>query len=180
MPSQRCSDVFAFVLQEEGGATYTNDPRDSGGPTKYGVTLATLRKFMTNPGLTANDVRDMTLDTATAIFETNYWNLCQCDSLPPGIDSSVADMAYNAGVDRAVRFLQQAVGVDADGDLGPISMGAIRDADPATVVGTYATICTNFYLGLHNRTYQKGWLNRVAARDQFSLNSIGDSTNPVA
>ena len=30
---------FHFTMDEEGGETYTNDPRDPGGPTKYGVAL---------------------------------------------------------------------------------------------------------------------------------------------
>lgn len=34
-------DIISDIIRAEGTA-YTNDPRDSGGPTKYGITQAAL------------------------------------------------------------------------------------------------------------------------------------------
>ena len=33
-------DIIDGIIRRE-GSTYTNDPADPGGPTKYGITLAT-------------------------------------------------------------------------------------------------------------------------------------------
>src|SRR5262245_3942254 len=48
--------VFDRVLKHEGGATYTNHPADPGGPTKYGITIHDVRKYL-KPGATASDVK---------------------------------------------------------------------------------------------------------------------------
>ena len=47
--------VFRHLLASEGG--YTNDPRDRGGPTRWGVTLEVLRVWRKDDTLTAKDVK---------------------------------------------------------------------------------------------------------------------------
>lgn len=98
------------------GSRYTNNPNDSGGPTKYGITLKTLsayRKFEVG----AIDIENLTREEAIAIYTENYVN-------KPGfarianIDQMVAleciDTGINMGVNTATTFLQRALNVFSD------------------------------------------------------------------
>ncbi len=71
-------------------------------------------------------------------------------------------MAVNAGPHRGAVILQRALGVVADGRIGPITREAIRKADPVQLIERYSVESQRFYLGLHQPRFTKGWLNRVA------------------
>lgn len=171
MSIERCNAVFAFAVTQE-GSKFENDSRDPGGATKYGITLTTLREYYGNYSLGTTDVASLTYSVAQTIFRKSYWNPCRGDELPLGIDSSVVDEAYNAGVNRAIKFLQTTVGTTPDGNFGPITMAAILKISPVIFVNNYAKICIDFYKSLGNKTYENGWLNRVEARKIFSLSTI--------
>jgi lysozyme family protein len=86
------------VLKSEGG--YTNDPKDHGGPTNYGITIADYRAYINKSG-TASDVKNMHLADAQSIYRTKYWNALGCDDLPSGVDYTVFDYGVNSGISRA-------------------------------------------------------------------------------
>ena len=69
--------AFDFSMQEEGGATYTNDPEDPGGPTKWGVALNFNRGAIPDKNgdgkIDAADVRLLTREDAMRIYRQNYW-----------------------------------------------------------------------------------------------------------
>jgi lysozyme family protein len=89
------------------------------------------------------------------------------DDLPAGVDLSVFDFGVNAGPRRSVEMLQSAVGVDADGDLGPISMAAISAASPATVVASLSGMQRAHYESLDTfDVFGAGWLARNERRLQ--------------
>ena len=175
MSEERCQEVFNFVVQEE-GSTFEDDPRDPGGATKFGVTLQVLREYRHDFSLSPDDVASLTFGDALQVFRDLYWVPCRADVLPIGIDASVVDEAYNAGVSRAIKFLQQAANVPVDGVFGPQTLNAVQAVDPTTIVQTFGNICSEFYRSLDNPTFQKGWLNRVAAREAFSIASIQNNT----
>jgi lysozyme family protein len=75
----------------------------------------------------------------------------------------VFDMGVNAGPGRSIKLLQSAVGVPADGGLGPISMKAVLAADPVELIDRFSAEKEAFYRSLDSfKTYGTGWLNRVA------------------
>ena len=103
-----------FIFKAEGG--YSPTIRlDPGGPTNFGITLATLRAYEGNPNLTAHDVKKLTPAVAKEIYRTAYWNRMQCGSLPAGLDLEVFDFGVNSGPAEAVKALQKIVGVTSDG-----------------------------------------------------------------
>jgi len=68
-----------------------------------------------------------------------------------------------AGKKRAVMELQQAVGVTADGVIGPKTMEAVNAQDLNDVILTLTAERLRFYTSLSTwSTYGKGWTNRVA------------------
>lgn len=157
------SPILDFTLREEGGWADNSD--DPGGATMKGVTLATFQSHY--PGSTADDLRNITEDQLAAIYRNGYWNTVRGDDLPAGVDLSVFDFGVNAGPRRSVEMLQSAVGVDADGDLGPISMAAISAASPATVVASLSGMQRAHYESLDTfDVFGAGWLARNERRLQ--------------
>lgn len=117
--------ILAAVFAMEGG--YVNDPRDPGGETNHGITVAVARDF----GYTGS-MKDLSQDTATNIYVTNYINkpgFGDIITLSPAVGQKVVDAGVNAGTSRSSRWFQQSMnslsrgGVDfpqinVDGKIG--------------------------------------------------------------
>ncbi|KVT60593.1 hypothetical protein WK55_09610 [Burkholderia ubonensis] len=122
--------AFALVVGIEGGfSTDQNDPGNwTGGKvgvgvfkgTKYGISAAAY------PNL---DIANLTPDDAKAIYGSDYWAACACDRVPWPLALFVFDCAVNQGVGAAKMTLQQALGVTADGVIGPVTLAAAQNAD---------------------------------------------------
>ena len=156
-------DVHAIareVIAREGG--YVNDPDDPGGATKYGVTLATLRRLgvdLDGDGkVTAEDVKRLDRDRAEAIFIEHYFHGPQIDRLPAALQASVFDMYVNAGT-NAVKILQRLLtGMDeavaVDGAIGPQTIAAAARAAgdaPTLLADAYGIERRNYYYALAGR-----------------------------
>lgn len=114
---------MAEVFRHEGG--YANNPQDPGGETNRGISRRSYPK---------EDIRGMTQERAALIYRRDFWDACKCDDLPSGIDLATFDAAVNSGPYRAAKWLQQAVGVDADGKIGPQTITAAKTTyGPAAV-----------------------------------------------
>lgn len=152
---------IAEILQQEGG--FVNNPADPGGATNLGITKATLEAFREKP-VTEDDVRNLTKDEAQEIYRAKYWNVMRCNDLPPGIDLMVFDFGVNAGPQRSVKLLQKAAGVTIDGSVGPITLAAVRAADPAELIARFAQGRMDHYRSLATfETFGRGWTNRTEA-----------------
>ena len=88
------------VLIHEGG--YVDHPRDPGGATNKGVTLKTFRRFY-GKSQTKNDLKKITNKQLQKIYKKGYWDKCQCDELPAGVDYVAFDQAVNSGPGRSAR-----------------------------------------------------------------------------
>lgn len=172
-PANRFRTVVELTLIHEGGATYTNHPADPGGPTKWGVTIWDVRKHL-NPAATAADVRALTKEQALTIYKANYWDRVNADCLAPGVDYVVFDYAVNAGVGRATRALQTAVGVKADGEIGPASCAAAAAKDPEKVVMDVSRARMRFQMGLPTRfnVFKNGWRRRIQSVEARALSMV--------
>lgn len=97
------------TLKWEGG--YTNDARDPGGPTNWGITIADAKKYW-KKNATAEDVRKMPLDIAVDIYRSKYWKTSyyDCDKLNAGVDLAVFDFGVNSGPARAAKYLKSSIG----------------------------------------------------------------------
>jgi lysozyme family protein len=104
--------AFTKIVALEGG--YSDDPRDPGGKTRYGITEAVARA-----NGYVGEMHRLPLDTAKAIYRTNYWEACRCDSLPWPLALYVFDAAVNQGVSTAIKMLQRALDTVQDGHIGP-------------------------------------------------------------
>lgn len=154
-----------FVRRWEGG--WSDHAQDPGGKTNHGITLATYTNWRRSQGLpdpSADDLRAISEEEVEAIYQQNYWDACRCDELPPPIALVVFDMAVNAGPSRSIRLLQEALGVTADGIIGPRTLSAARAADPQEAAAEFTARRSMYYAGLSTfRTFGLGWMRRTAA-----------------
>jgi lysozyme family protein len=73
------------------------------------------------------DGREPTADQARDVFVSHYWQASGCHRLPWPISLAMADYAYNSGSGRAVRELQDLIGADADGRVGPMTVFKVQE-----------------------------------------------------
>ncbi len=71
MARQNLEPSLKLLFGDEGG--YSNSATDSGGPTKFGVTHRTLAAYRGVPFVTAQQVKDMTIQEAEEIYRRSYW-----------------------------------------------------------------------------------------------------------
>lgn len=158
-------DAFwPLLLEEEGG--FDDDPRDPGNwtggqvnvgrlvGTKYGIDAASHWRECDIPSLTPLQ--------AKAIYLRSYANPVRFDDLPAGVDVMVVDTAINQGPHKASIWLQEAVGANPDGAIGPKTIAAARVADPVATIAAIADRREAHYRSLSTFvTFGRGWLNRI-------------------
>jgi lysozyme family protein len=146
--------AWTQLLGNEGG--YVDNPADPGGATMYGVTQRVAR----NHGYTG-DMRDLPIATAQAIAKQEYWDRYSCDEFDPRIAFQVLDTAYNGGY--AARWLQQAVGVEQDGIIGPATIAAVKAQNVYQTIMRFDSYRLSYLAMLGTwPTFGRGWANRIA------------------
>ena len=155
-------------------------PADPGGPTNFGITLATLRAYEGDPNLTADDVKKLTPADAKEIYRTAYWNRMQCGALPAGLDLEVFDFGVNSGPAESVKTLQRLVGVTQDGSIGPITLAAVGQFNVGDLIGRFAQARLAFYQSLNMPEFEQGWATRVAQIQTAATKMLDASQVAVA
>jgi lysozyme family protein len=127
------NEIVDKTLGHEGG--YVNDPRDSGGETIWGITLATARRYgYTGP------MRGMPRSEAVRIYIERYLvepKIDKINSINTWVCAEIYDTGVNCGPVRAIMWLQQALNVlnrngqdypdlNVDGDLGGKTLAALQ------------------------------------------------------
>lgn len=129
---------MTFVFKWEGG--YVNDPVDPGGETNYGISKRSYPNV---------DIKNLTKQAAQVIYQRDYWNAINGDSLDPALACAALDTAINMGVGRAKQFLAK-----------------------TSEWAQFIQLRKDYYNGLvaskpTMSKYLKGWLNRVNDLEKF-------------
>jgi lysozyme family protein len=152
-------DCLELVLKHEGG--FVNHPKDPGGITNLGVTKRVWEEWVGHE-VDEKAMRALTPALVAPMYEMKYWRTSYCEKLPRGLDLLVFSMAVNAGSGRSVKLLQDAIGVVADGIIGPRTMARINEANVETLIDSFSEARTSFYKGLKLfPVFGRGWLNRT-------------------
>lgn len=139
----------------EGG--YSNHPKDPGKATNFGITEAVARAH----GFTG-DMRNLTREEAIDIYFQSYWDKKVMDHINNALGLHVYDTAINSGYSRAVKILQEALGVPADGSIGVATMNALSAKTPSELIPKYCICRMHFLAGLSTYSvFGKGWRNRL-------------------
>lgn len=163
------------VLLSEGG--YTNDPRDPGGPTNWGITLADARAYWKR-GATADDVRSMPVGVAREIYKIKYWDALDGDELPAGVDYTVFDYGVNSGIARSGKVLRRVLALDTkDWHVTTEVLAKLKTVHAASVVNAINNERLAFLMGLRTWShFGKGWAARVASVRSYSEHIAHDLT----
>jgi len=147
--------VINIILNNEGGYCWHKD--DPGGETKYGISA---RNFPNE------NIKNLTEDRAKELYYINYWVPLNLS----GINNSelvlqIFDFAVNAGMNRAIKFVQEIAGVEVDGAMGPITKKAINEYK-LDIVELYKHRRRKYYRELAKKrsemkVFLKGWLKRI-------------------
>lgn len=148
--------AFALLLGHEG--EFSDHPDDPGGKTRFGVTEAVAREVGYK-----GDMRELPLELAQRIYLEKYWKPIRADDLPPGVRYATFDAAVNSGPAQATRWLQRALGVDADGVIGPQTLAAAYAQDANALRMRMLAQRLRFMTGLSNwPAFSRGWSRRIA------------------
>lgn len=150
-------EAFDRLIGHEGG--YSDHPSDPGGRTMFGVTERVARSH----GFTG-DMRTLTRDEAKRIYRADYWEPIRAEELPQQVRFDVFDGAVNSGVKQSIKWLQAAVGAQADGVIGPKTLAAVSAMTPDRVSKRYNGHRLRFMKDLKNwPSFSRGWAERIAA-----------------
>lgn len=127
-----------IILQHEGGLS--DDRRDPGGITKWGVSLRFLQAAgldLNNDGkIDRHDVLGLDRPGAKEVYKEHWWDKYQYEHLHDIIVvSKVFDLAVNMGGYHAHKLLQIAINrlndnpIQVDGIIGPITRQAANKTD---------------------------------------------------
>lgn len=159
--------ALAAVLHDEGG--FVNHPADPGGMTNLGCTKSTWEKWVGHP-VTEQDMRALTPANVAPLYKDKYWDKVKGDDLPAGVDYVVFDTAINSGPGRAAKLLQECVGVNADGAIGPATLAAARAIVPADLINLFCDKRLAYLETLPTwPTFGKGWGRRVQESREAAL-----------
>lgn len=148
--------AFHILLGHEGG--FEDHPDDPGGATNWGVT----EKVARSEGYTGH-MKDLPVDFAKAVYRRMYWDAVKADRLPEGVRFDVFDGAVNSGPRQSIRWLQEALGVSADGVIGPVTLSAASAANPDRVAKKFNGLRLKFMTTLkHWPSFSRGWAVRIA------------------
>lgn len=160
-------DIIERVLKSEGG--FVNNPNDKGGATNFGITAARLGQWRKlGRAATVDEVRELTEAEAREIYEAWYVIEPRFDRIADAyLQSVVVDCGVLHGTGRAARWLQTALGVAVDGDLGDESLGALDKADPVLVARRVLALRFKRIGEVVSKdktqvVFLAGWLNRAA------------------
>lgn len=130
------SDSFDIAVAEIIGieGDYSEDPADSGGKTRFGITEAVARRHgYTGP------MRELPATTAKAIYRADYWDALSLDTvamLSRRTAWELFDTGVNMGIAQAGEFLQMSLNafnrqatdyhdIEVDGEIGPATIDAL-------------------------------------------------------
>ena len=145
--------AFEKLLGHEGG--YTEGKGDPGGETRFGVSKRSYPD---------EDLKNLTLERSKEIYKRDFWDRAQCDKLPAALAFQVFDAAVNSGIGQSIRFLQRAVGVADDGQLGPLTIAAIQRREAPEMIALFNAERLEFMTKLSVwDQFSRGWCRRIAA-----------------
>jgi hypothetical protein len=132
-------------------------------PKDYNGSRST--RWREQQGLGYQSVQHINDNEVATIYRNEYWGPIGCDRIRPTLDLVAFDTCVNMGRNRAIKILQQAVGVAPDGSFGPATQQACDSCDPANAVAQYCSIREALYRRFAEAPDQaiflKGWLNRL-------------------
>lgn len=176
--------ALSFVLATEKG--FVDNAHDHGGATNLGISLRLLKSLspekLREYGFSCeipaiDDVRDMTLEQAAAIYRHEFWQHAPFDQIKnQEVGNYVFDMVVNMGISPAIKCVQRAItammgnrsACVVDGILGKKTLDKLNAIDDEIIpplrserAGDYRVIVAE---NPEQKIFIQGWLTRAYER----------------
>ncbi|MDR5661010.1 glycosyl hydrolase 108 family protein [Burkholderia cenocepacia] len=149
-------DAFDALMGNEGG--YSNNPKDPGGETIWGITARVARAS----GY-LGPMRQLPRETAKAIAKKLYWDPLHLDSFDPRIAFQIFDAHYNGDGGHYVIWMQGSAGIAVDGLMGPNTIAAIQSTPPWRFLLRWNSLRLQYFTSLQRwLDFGRGWTRRIA------------------
>jgi type VI secretion system secreted protein VgrG len=160
------------------GSVFEDVAGDSGGATKYGLTLDDLQEFHLDENgdgiIDVNDIKLLTRTDAGRVLKKLYWDYYYTDTiLNQSVGEYVADAGLNQGRVLMTKYIQTIIGVTVDGKFGPNTLKVLNNFNQQDFFNKFKSMRIQRYNNIvANRPSQnkflKGWINRVNAIPFFN------------
>ncbi len=156
-----------WTRSNEGGFAIRED--EPGGSVNRGVSMLVFREYRGKHGLpepTLDDLRALTDDTASVIYEEKYAKPIHFDELPSGLDFALLDVAVMEGVRGSLLLLQQALDLRTVSGMWDVqTWGAVTTCDvPATIAKLTVLQMNKKMHSISVDKFGKGWGDRIVRR----------------
>lgn len=148
--------------------------------TTWGITEATYDEAIKEGVIPAHPQALATPEDAQLILKAMVWDKTSCDLLPAGVDLMTFNIAMLSGNVPALKILQKAVGVTADGIIGKLTLSAINRAAPLNLIRLQYLYDLEYLRSLRNWWhFQHGWTNRENTMVGLARRMAMQSSTPV-
>lgn len=179
IPSARFEHAVNFLLDNEG--LLTDDPKDPGGITNFGISL----KFLQQNHIEINkdgiidrqDVIDLDVTKAKFIYYRYWWDKYKYDGISSlDIATKVFDLSVNMGAFEAHKLLQISINrlndhpIDVDGILGANTLVSanllVAEGHELDLLHELKVNAVHYYINLiadkpDLKGFENGWLKRA-------------------
>lgn len=162
--------AFPYLLKNE-GVQFTDDPSDSGGPTKFGITLSAYESFI-GCHVMPMAIKNLTLEQAKAFYLLAFWTPLGCEQIhDAAIATAIFDTAVLYGIGTAATLVQRALylcrhSVKIDGHIGQETIDCLNTVSREEFFKAFlwlilGRIETVIKANPKNERYRKGWVERA-------------------
>lgn len=152
-------DLIDEIIEREGGSKATNNPKDKGGRTQYGIAEHANPKAWTDGRVTYQEARD--------IYDAKYFRGPGFDKVTDlKLQAQLVDFGVTSGPSIAISKIQAILKCEQDGVLGPKTLAAINASDPVILSNKLALERVKMIGRIvaknpSQATFLNGWLTRA-------------------
>ena len=140
--------------------------------TNYGISAPVLSAYLGRTA-TADDMKNLTYDTALAIYKKNYWDKIQGDQINSQSNANlIYDSAVNQGVGKISGIVSDTLGLPHSTSFNSAMVSQLNAQDPQKVFDAIKSARGASYNS--SSPFYQGWMSRLS-KLSFS-DSISEAT----
>lgn len=187
--SNRFELLFNHLLKDEGGylpGRVAKKIGDSGGATKYGISIKFLQSCKINEAdidnngvINESDIVLLSQEQAKKLYYRYFYSDLYDEIKDIQIANRLFNFGVNAGKQRAVRLLQIVLNkhlkmklLKEDGVFGRKTLTVLNNSEPSIIYDKYVAAIEEFYRQLKKPQFLKGWLDRLRRVLDINMDKI--------
>lgn len=163
-------EAFDYVIKTE-TSQFTNDPDDSGGPTKWGITKKSFEAWVGHP-VDVSEIKAISEVVARDFYLQQYWQKNACDLMrSQPIAVTIFDTSVLYGTFTSAMITQKVLNrlgtkVVVDGHIGPTTRRWLEMVDSDAFICEFREfllfrISAIIAASPKDLKYREGWMNRA-------------------